>query len=126
MAVTKMTKTETYINNGHHRRRLERRVLSQTVLVTDVLTTQKVGEVVNITTEGIMILADTQLVCNSVFMFELILPECIDGKQSIRIGVDCLWCKGSDNFDRFWTGFQIIDADSNTTKLIENLIDNFG
>lgn len=113
-------------SSGHKRRRLERKTLSQTVSVTDVLTAEKVGEVVNITTEGIMLLTHAELSCNSVFMFELELPETIDGEDTIQIGVDCLWCKSSDSFERFWTGFQIIDADPSTTARIEALITNFG
>lgn len=112
--------------DAHKRRKLERKELSETVAVRDVLTCQKIGEVVNITTEGMMILADTQLNSHSVFMFELQLPKAIDGEQTIQLGVDCLWCKHSDNFDRFWTGFQIIDADEQTTRCIETLISDFG
>lgn len=118
--------TSEYIDHGHHRRRLERKTLSESVAVTDALTAEKVGEVVNITTEGIMVLANTQLTCNSVFMFELHLPEVINGEKTIKIGVDCLWCKSSESFERFWVGFQIIDADDDSTQRIETLIANFG
>lgn len=115
-----------YIDRGHQRRKLERKTLSESVAVTDTLTDQPIGEVVNITTEGIMILANTKLTCNSVFMFELHLPEVINGEKTIKIGVDCLWCKNTDNFERFWTGFQIIDADHDSTQRIKTLIANFG
>lgn len=106
-------------------RKLQRREIGRTVRIRDVITDARVGELVNITTEGMMIISDREVVTNSIFQLKLELPEPIDGHDTIDVGVDCLWCRTADNFGRFWSGYQIIDASPEAISTIEALIANY-
>ena len=57
---------------------------------------------------------------------EEILPETIDGHDSIELGVDCLWSRDESQYQRHWAGFQIIDASQVSIKIIESLIRDYG
>lgn len=91
-------------------RRLERRELSQSIVIDDVINRGEFGELINLTTEGMMAITSQEIPTHSIFQLSLRLPKAIDGDDVINIGVDCLWCRKADNLQRYWAGFQIIDA----------------
>ena len=106
-------------------RKLERREINRTVRIRDVIANALVGELVNITTEGMMLISDREVTTNSIFQLRLELPEPINNFTTIDVGVDCLWCRTADNFGRFWSGYQIIDASPAAIATIEALISNY-
>lgn len=103
-------------------RKLQRHEISSTVTIEDMVTGSMVGELVNITAEGLMLITDHEMDTNSIFQFALHLPEAIEGGNRIALGVDCLWCRQAENFDRFWSGYQIIDASPAALRAIATLI----
>jgi hypothetical protein len=107
-------------------RKLERRTLSKSISITNQLTGEAFGELINITTEGLMIISDEDIETGSIFQLVLNLAEPIDDEMSIELGADCLWCRKVENLTRFWSGFQIIDASEKAVQQIEALIDSFG
>jgi hypothetical protein len=107
-------------------RKLERRTLSKTIYITNQITGQTFGELINITTEGLMIISDNEIETGSIFQLELTLAEPIEGETKIELGADCLWCRKVENFTRYWGGFQIIDASEKAVQQVELLIDLLG
>ncbi|MFT5691929.1 MAG: hypothetical protein ACI92E_001260 [Oceanicoccus sp.] len=91
-------------------RRLERKELSQSIVIDDVINGGEFGELINLTTEGMMAITSQAIPTHSIFQLSLRLPEEINGSNIISLGVDGLWCKKAENFQRYWAGFQIIDA----------------
>lgn len=110
---------------SEHNRRLERKELNATIGVRNVITNDVIGELVNLTIEGLMIISDREMDTNSIFQFQLLLPEAINGSDTLDIGVDCLWCRGAENFDRYWSGYQIIDASPEAVAAIETLLTQY-
>jgi hypothetical protein len=53
------------------------------------------------------------------------LPEAINGQSSIDLGVDCLWSRSAENFNRHWSGYQIIDASPDALVTIDALISGY-
>ena len=106
-------------------RKLERKSLNKTIAVRDIIHGSSFGELLNITTEGLMILVDEDLAPHSIFQLSLQLPEEIEGSTTIELGVDCLWCRKTDNFNRYWAGFHVIDASDVAVRQIEVLIDHY-
>ena len=103
-------------------RRHQRYELQQPIPVIDQQTGASMGALVNITIEGLMVMANSELESNRLYQLALQLPEPVNGFSSIELGVDCLWSRGADQVQRYWAGFQIIDASQEAIKVIEALI----
>lgn len=104
-------------------RKLERKELSQAIIVLDTINGGVFGELVNVTTEGLMVMTDREIETQAIFQLSLQLPEAIKGSDQIIVGADCLWCRRAENFYRYWAGFQIIDASEQALTQLEVLLD---
>lgn len=104
-------------------RRLERKRLTQAIPVHDVINGGLFGELVNITSEGLMIMTDREIETQAIFQLSLELPEPLLGSAQLLLGADCLWCRRAENFTRYWAGFQVIDASDLAMQQIDTLID---
>lgn len=104
-------------------RRLERKELNQSIVVLDTINGGVFGELVNVTTEGLMVMTDREIETQAIFQLALELPEPIKGAHQIVVGADCLWCRSAENFSRYWAGFQIIDASEQALTQLEVLLD---
>ncbi len=104
-------------------RKLERMELNQAIVILDTINGGAFGELVNITTEGLMVMADREIETQAIFQLALQLPEPIKGSDQIVVGADCLWCRRAENFYRYWAGFQIIDASEQALAQLEVLIE---
>ena len=89
------------------------------------MTRELIGELANITVEGLMIISDQEMSTNSIFQFCLELPETVHGQAKIELGVDCLWSRSAENLNRYWSGYQIIDASPEALKTIDALIGGY-
>ncbi len=105
-----------------HQRKHERVALSPTILVHDLVHQRPLGELVNITIEGLMTIGETPVELDAILQISLELPESISGVDHIDLGVTCLWTREADHCNRYWAGFQIIDASMQAIKRIESLI----
>ena len=110
---------------SEHNSKLQRQELSTTIMIRNTMTGELVGELVNITVEGLMIISDQEMSTNAIFQYCLELPETIDGPRRIDLGVDCLWSRPAENFNRHWSGYQIIDASPDAIKTIDELISGY-
>ena len=107
-------------------RKLERKELSETIAIHDVINGGVFGELVNITIEGLMAITDREIETQAIFQLALQLPESLNGSDQLVLGADCLWCRRAENHYRYWAGFQIIDASEQALEQIEALIDLYG
>lgn len=107
-------------------RRLERIELVKSIGVEDVINGGALGELVNITVEGIMVMSNRALSVGSIFQLRLHTPE-ESGLGPIDVGVDCLWVQqAGTGTDKYFSGFQIIDASPEAIATIEKLINDYG
>ena len=97
----------------------------QPISVINIHTQKKMGALVNITTEGLMLMSDTAINSNRIYPISLILPDAISGHKQVDLGVDCLWSRSEEEYQRYWAGFQIIDASRSALDRIESLIRDF-
>lgn len=91
-------------------------------MIHNAMTGELVGELVNITVEGLMLISDHEMDTNSIFQFRLEIPDGVAAANSLEIGVDCLWSRAAENFSRHWSGYQIIDASPEALETISTLI----
>jgi len=103
-------------------RKQDRKEINQTIPVVDVINGGEFGELINITTEGLMVISDQPRSPHSIFQLSLQLPTELEGSLTLELGADCLWCREATNFNRHWAGLQIIDISDQGLKQIEQLI----
>lgn len=108
----------------HEQRGLRRHTLSQPVDVLDRLSQSSLGRLVNIHREGLMVVGSYPFVDERLYLLELLLPESVNGRKTIPLGVDCLWSR-SDDSQPHWAGFKIIDASDEALQDIDVLISSF-
>lgn len=106
-------------------RRHQRHAVQKPIPVINLYNNQSLGALVNITIEGLMLMSNELIESNRIYQLKLELPEAINGHESIELGVDCLWSRGEAQYQRYWAGFQIIDASQISIKIIETLIRDY-
>ncbi|WP_019530705.1 PilZ domain-containing protein [Dasania marina] len=106
-------------------RKQERVELNQSITVSDIINGGLFGELINVTTEGLMVMTDKNIPTHAIYQLSLTLPTPILGSNSIEVGADCLWCKAEENFNRHWAGLHIIDASEQAMAQLAQLIDHY-
>lgn len=99
--------------------------INQAITVSDIINGGDFGELVNATIEGIMLITDREIPVKSIYQFSLNLPFELEGSNTLTLGADCLWCREVENIQRFWSGFQIIDASDTAMAQMEKLISHY-
>lgn len=106
-------------------RRLARHALSEPVNVYDRISRSFMGRLVNIHAEGLMIMGNHAFVDERIYQLDLHLPQAINGREVIAVGVDCLWSRSADAHVH-WAGCKFIDVSAEAKSDIEALIELFG
>jgi len=106
-------------------RSLHRHVINGDVDVYDSLRDVYLGRLVNIHTQGLMIVGDIAVEEDRLYELDMHLPGPPD-RAVFRIGVDCLWTRAADQNGKRWTGFSIIDATPQAVEEIRKLIESWG
>ncbi len=106
----------------HEKRRVPRKRAPEKVTVYDQATENAVGQVVNMSTGGMLLLSDKPIPVDSVYQFRIALPEPIDGADSLYFGAESLWGSPAMDENYYWTGFQIIDIAESDSRILEILI----
>lgn len=108
----------------NEQRRLTRYIVDAPVEVLNQITGQVVGSVVDIHTEGLMLIGAMEVDC--VYMVRLVPREKASGIGDIELGLDCLWSSQLEQGDNCWIGCRIIDASPEALDRITRLITEFG
>ncbi|UTW44478.1 PilZ domain-containing protein [bacterium SCSIO 12696] len=104
-------------NQNPERRRLERHEVNGQVDALDRITGQTIGRLVDIHSEGLMLITSSAVEVGNIY--QLSLKK--DGNIWLDVGVDCLWKNPANGEDRYWAGFRVIDATDDALAELENL-----
>lgn len=107
------------------KRKLKRRHLIYYLSVFDQNSGKFLGQLVDITTEGMMLTSEAPLKENLIYSLKMVLPEKIHGKMEISFKAKSLWCNPDINPNFYDIGFQFIDISLKDVKIIESLIYEF-
>ena len=110
----------------HDKRQLKRAHLIYYLRIFDTDTGINIGHLVDITTQGIMIISEEPLPSGKDFSFRMQLPATITGREEINFKAHCLWCKKDFNPDFYVSGFQIKKISPLEAKTITALINAYG
>ena len=77
----------------------------------DQLSGQKLGDVVNLSTNGLMMITSKSIESDSLYQLECISRGPDDQEARFTAGVEVLWTSPASQPDTVWAGLQIIDMD---------------
>ena len=90
-------------------RRSRRKHATTTAPVTNALTGETIGSIGNLSSDGMLLIANRELVENALFQFAFDLPEGGESSRHFEIGVHEQWGEPASTPGQWWAGFRIID-----------------
>jgi hypothetical protein len=107
------------------KRQVERKYLVFYLRVFDGLGNKVMGHLVNISSNGIMLLSDFPIPINEVYKLRMRLPHELVEKNEIILNATSRWCKNDTNPEFYVTGFQLNDISPTLRNTILSMIDEF-
>ena len=89
--------------------------------ILDAHSSKVLGELVNLSTDGLMAVSPDGIACGTVFQMRIPLIQG-DRQVEILIGAESLWCNDANGSGSFWTGFQIIDISSEHQEILNTVV----
>jgi len=101
-------------------RKNPRITLPERVEVLDAHNGRALGQLVNLSVEGLMLVGPVCVSPGTVY--QLRVPLTRDNTEStIVIGVESLWCQDANDSGSYWTGFHIIDISPQHRELLHSV-----
>ena len=110
----------------HAGRKLKRRHLIFYLRVFDIRTGELVGQIVNITVEGMMLVRERPIELGQTMQLRMALPSEIDGTYEVRFNAKSLWCRKDVNPDFYVAGFHFENITPRDQDVIESLVQALG
>jgi hypothetical protein len=104
------------------KRHSQRKVANEILIIVDQITGNQIGRVVNISSEGLMLLSDEPMVTGSVYQLDLLLPNPVRDQQKVAFAAEAVWCTEASQPESYWSGFHIIDIANEDVLIIDELI----
>lgn len=93
--------------------------------VTDRGGSRTLGRLVDLTTEGMMLVSEEPLVPENNYGLQITLPREIAGATEVEFEAQCRWCRQAANPDYFDVGLQVLDISVSHLSRLELLIKYF-
>lgn len=103
-------------------RKRERVDVTEVVRIFDRPSGKDIGQLVNISEEGIMIMGARAIAENSIMQLSLVFNSDTGDKPDMNIGVESLWSHTGSDEAQFWTGFYIIDISDQDLARIREMV----
>ena len=115
-----MSAIDKAVQDNRGQQRIE---VSEVIRVVDRQTGRTVGQLVNISEDGLMVQSPEPVAENSIFQLSLEFEESSASATEgpLMIGVESLWCNSSSDQSQFWVGFYIIDISEQDLERIRTL-----
>jgi len=107
------------------KRQVERTYLAFYLRVFDGLGSKVLGHLVNVSSNGVMLLSDFPIPVNEEYKLRMRLPSELVEKGEIIFNAVSRWCKNDTNPEFYLTGFQLHDISPTLRDDILSLIDEF-
>ena len=108
------------------KRRTTRRFLLYYMRVYDVSTRQQIGNLVDITPRGIMVVSEHPIKEGQVTRLRMELTPEVSEKPFMEFSARSRWCKPDINPNMYNTGFEILELPPDDAKVILRIINEFG
>ncbi len=107
------------------KRSKKRKRLIYYLSVFDRNTDEFIGQLVDITTEGMMLTCEAPVKENTLFQIRMVLPEIIEGSKYVMFDAMSLWNKKDVNPNFHLIGFKFTNISQRAVNVIESLIYEF-
>jgi hypothetical protein len=104
------------------KRKTPRKIADDVLVVSDQHTNITLGQVANISAEGLMLISNQPFAAGSVYELDLKLPRLVKGHSMISFGAEVAWSTPGSQPGTHWSGFRIIDASADDVLTIDELI----
>ena len=103
-------------------RKYDRRHSIYYLRVYDKSTGSLLGNLIDISEKGLMLISDNTLEINKVFTCSMHLPEEIEGSNTVDFELESRWCRNDTNPNFYDVGFKVISAPDAFYKILNHLI----
>lgn len=117
-----MTTESPILEKSSEHRKSQRYRLETRISVQNALTGECEGVLGNLSTDGLMLIADHPLSEEALFQFAFTLDDGVSGPRSIEVGAQCLWCDNAASAGTFWAGFKIVDVSALDVSYIQSVL----
>jgi hypothetical protein len=97
------------MSEGAEQRKNQRKQTVFYLEVVDAEIDQPVGRLVDITTEGVMLIHEQPLAINRLYRLRILLPKKLGGVAHVDFKAECRWCRQAVNRDFFDAGLRITE-----------------
>jgi len=104
-------------------RRSPRIDATQSIQIFDLAHEAVLGNLVNISTGGLMLLTSEDVPMNHVFQLEMTIRFSDDSERSIQFGAESLWAQETATLGHQWVGFHIIDISEENQAVLDRMIE---
>lgn len=109
--------------NKRKQQRIELEALGWRAALVDQLSGQKLGDVVNLSTNGLMIISSAPVASDSLYQVECVMSGVQDQPLRFGMGLRLLWTSPASQLGTQWAGAQIIDISATSRATLASLTD---
>ena len=95
--------------------------VSEVIHVINTQTGETLGQLVNVSEEGFMLLGTSAVIEDNIFQLALEFENDTSNTGPIQIGAESLWCHASSDQSQYWSGFYIIDISDEDLERVRQL-----
>ena len=110
--------------NQQNKRTVARRHLIYYLRVFNHLTGDLIGNLVDISTKGIMVVSDKSIESNARYRLRMVLPDTVEGSKEVDFDAESRWCRKDANQDFFDTGFELLDPSMEFLDAVDRLVED--
>lgn len=104
-------------------RKSRRRSTRLVIPVTNAITGETIGQLGNLSLDGMLLIADRRLREDALFQFAFELPGPGGTARRLELGMHEQWTEAAGMPGRFWSGFRIIDIANEDRNILAAWID---
>ena len=109
------------IPKGKEYRPIKCHQLNEYLKVYNRNTMREMGNIGNISCNGLMLISCVPVLIGAVYNMRIILPDDNGGQTYLDFDARCHWCKPDVGPDYFDSGYSIVSAESGILDLVESL-----
>ena len=109
-----------------YKRKIKRKNLIYYLKVMEMVSGQLIGNMIDITTKGMLLICKKSIEVGTEVKYQIILPERIKGNDTIEVSAECVHCTVSKNRQFFDIGFRFTHLDQNFVPIIKILMEEYG
>ena len=111
------------VNMNEDKRSVPRRHIIYYLRVFDIESGSLLGNLVDISTKGIMVVSEREVPIGETFHLKMVLPDTIQGKKAVEFEAQSRWCRNDTNPDFYDTGFELVDPQVSFLDAVDRLVE---